>query len=204
MTQEIEAILEPQEKVIWQDTINRKVMSFYLVISTLVVLGISFFLFSQETINYTSNDLPASIAGSTVGWTFLILGLILSLISFFSNYVKIYIITNKRVLTKSGLIGTDFTSIYFTEIKTANVNVGLVDKIFSVGTINIDTGKIETVTSGGDKNRQSHTQTAYDKLLHVNNPYEVYKYFQTALTGRQESLYSGRADRENNPTASTQ
>jgi hypothetical protein len=120
---------------------------------------------------------------------------------FFSNYVKIYVITNKRVLIKSGLIGTDFNSIYFTQIRTANVNVGLADKIFSVGTINIDTGRIETVSSGNGNNTQNRIQTAYDKLLHISKPYEVYKYFQTTLTNREESLYSGRADRENSPTA---
>lgn len=93
------------------------------------------------------------------------------------------------------MIGTDFNSIYFTQIRTANVNVGLLDKIFGVGTINIDTGKIETVQGGSGANRRTSTRTAYDKLLHIVTPYEVYKYFQTALTGREESLYSGRADR---------
>jgi uncharacterized membrane protein YdbT with pleckstrin-like domain len=200
MAQEILAVLEPQEKIVWQDVINRKVMVFYLAIALFAVIILSFFFFSQETINYTSNKIPKSIAGSTVGWVFLIGGLVLSGISFLSNYVKMYVITNKRVLIKSGLIGTDFNSIYFTEVRTANVNVGLVGKIFSVGTINIDTGKIETVSSGDENNRQSRTQTAYDKLLHIDNPYEVYKYFQSTLAERQESLYSGRADRENNPT----
>ncbi len=201
MEQEIMAVLEPQEKVVWQDVVNRKVLIFYLTLSLMIVIGISIFLFSKETINYTSNDVPKTIAGATVGLIILIVGLLISLLRFFSNFVKKYVITNKRVLIKSGLIGTDFNSIYFTQIRSANVNVGLIDKIFSVGTLNIDTGKIESVESGSGKNQHSRTQTAYDKLLHINNPYEVYKYFQTTLTGREESLYSGRADRENNPTA---
>lgn len=198
MSKEIQAILEPKEQIIWQDVINRKVITFYLFISLAIVTGISFFFFSQETISYTSKNVTQSIAGSTVGLAFFLVGVIVSLFSFFSNFIKIYTITNKRVLIKSGLIGTDFNSIYFTEVKTANVNVGLIDKIFSVGTVNIDTGKIKMITSGSDNNKQSRTQTDYDKLLHINNPYEVYKYFQTTLTGRQESLYSGRADKENN------
>jgi membrane protein YdbS with pleckstrin-like domain len=201
MDQEILTVLEPQEKIVWQDIVNRKVMSFYLVLSLAITLGISLFLFSKETINYTSNNVPKTVAGTTVGLIVLIVGLIISLLVFFSNYVKIYVITNKRVLIKSGLIGTDFNSIYFTQIRSANVNVGLIDKMFSVGTLNIDTGKIETVQTGDDKHPRSQTQTAYDKLLHISRPYEVYKYFQTTLTSREESLYSGRADRENNPTA---
>lgn len=201
MTQKIQTILEPQEQIIWRDVVNRKVMTFYLVFALLIVSAISFFLFSQETINYTSNNVPKSIAGSTVGLGFLLIGVALSLLSFFSNLVKEYTITNKRVLIKSGLIGTDFNSVYLTEVRTANVKVGLIDKIFSVGTLNIDTGKIETVNSGSRNDRETKTQTAYDKLLHINKPYEVYKYFQTTLTGRQESLYSGRADRENRVNA---
>jgi len=201
MNQEIASVLEPNEKIIWQDIVNRKVMAFYLGISSIITIGISIILFSQETINYTSNNIPKTTSGSTIGLIVLIIGLVISFLVFFSNYVKIYVITNKRVLIKSGLIGTDFNSIYFTQIRTANVNVGLADKIFSVGTINIDTGRIETVTKGSGNNTQNRIQTAYDKLLHISKPYEVYKYFQTTLTDREESLYSGRADREDNPAS---
>lgn len=199
--QEIAAVLEPSETIVWQDVVNKKVIVFYLIISLLITLGLSMYAFSQETIAYTSNGVPKVIAGTTVGLVVLIAGALLSLIGFLSNIVKKYVITNKRVLIRSGLIGTDFNSIYFTQVRNANVNVGLVDKLFSVGTINIDTGKIETVSSGSDKNRTSQTRTAFDKLLHINDPYAVYKYFETTLTNREESLYSGRADRENNPPA---
>jgi membrane protein YdbS with pleckstrin-like domain len=198
--QEITAVLEPNENIIWQDVVNRQVIAFYLVFSLAIVAGLSIYAFSKETIEYTSNGVAKTIAGATVGLVVLIGGIVFSLLGFFSNVVKKYVITNKRVLIRSGLIGTDFNSIYFTQVRNANVNVGLIDKLFSVGTINIDTGKIETVTSGNDKNRTSQTKTAFDKLLHVSNPYEVYKYFQTTLTSREESLYSGRADRENNST----
>lgn len=201
MNQEIAAVLEPQEEIMWQDVINRRVMLFYLVLSLLIVAGLSLFLFSQEKIDYVSSGVSKSIAGATVGLVFFVGGAALSLLSFLTNYVKVYVITNKRVLIKSGLIGTDFNSLYFTEVRTVNVNVGLIDKIFSVGTINVDTGKIETVSSGSGNNSHSKTQTAYDKILHISNPYEVYRYFQAALTGRQESLYSGRADRESSPAA---
>ena len=182
MEQEIFSVLEPQEKIVWQDVINRKVIIFYLITSLVIVFGISFYLFSKETINYSSNNNPQTIAGLTVGLIVLVVGLLISLLVFFSNLVKKYIITNKRVLIKSGLIGTDFNSIYFTQIRSANVNVGIIDKIFSVGTLNIDTGKVETVQSGGSNNQRSQMRTAYDKLVHINKPYEVYRYFQSTLT----------------------
>ena len=90
---------------------------------------------------------------------------------------------------KSGLIGTDFRSLYFTEIRSANVNVGLIGKIFSTGTIAIDTGQMVTNKNG--------TFPKNDYLSDIDAPYDVYRYFQEALSGRQEGLYSGRADREN-------
>jgi uncharacterized membrane protein YdbT with pleckstrin-like domain len=195
--EEINSVLEPQEQIVWQGMVNRRVLYFSLIISLVAVLSVSFFLFSKDTIHYTSNGIAKTLAGSTLGMIVLVIGLLFSLLGFFSKLVKNYFITNKRILIRSGLIGTDFNSIYFTQIKTANVNVGLLDKIFGVGTINIDTGKIETVQSGTGANQRTSTRTAYDKLIHIAAPYEVYKYFQTTLTGREESLYSGRADREN-------
>jgi len=202
------AVLEPKEKIVWEGVINRKVMIFNLVISLLIVSSISIYLFSKQTLNYNFNNVPKTVAGTAVGSIVLIVGLLITVLFFFSNFVKKYVITNKRVLIKSGMIGTDFNSLYFNQIRSANVNVGLIDKIFSVGTINIDTGKIETVQSGTGVNQYgqtrttfSQTRTAFDKLLHISKPYEVYKYFETTLTQREESLYSGRADRENNPAA---
>ena len=181
MDKEINAVLETQEQVVWQDVINRKVMIFNLIIS-LVILMIVWRIAS----------------GFKMGNLFLGIVLFIIVMNFVSNYVKKYIITNKRVLIRSGIIGTDFKSIYFTEVKSADVSVGLVGKIFSVGTISIDTGKIETVATGEGNNRSTRTQTSYDRIINISKPYEVYKYFQTSLTSRQESLYSGRADTENN------
>lgn len=197
--QEISAVLEPEEKIVWQGVINRKASIFYHTFALLVVLAFAYYPFSQEIIEYTSNGIPKTASGPTVGWIILAPGIALCLLSFFSDYVKRYVITSKRVLLRSGLVGTDFNSIYFTQVRSVNVKVGLIDKIFSVGSLNIDTGKIETVTSSEEGHATSQTRTAYDKLLHIDNPYEVYKYFQETLSDRQESLYSGRADMENNP-----
>ena len=39
----------------------------------------------------------------------------------------------------------------------------------------------------------------YTYLKHIDKPYDVYKRVQSSLSSRKESLYSGRADKENNP-----
>ena len=42
MDEEIKAVLEEEEEIVWQDVINRKVMVFNLALSMLVVFGIDF------------------------------------------------------------------------------------------------------------------------------------------------------------------
>lgn len=195
MNPDISNILESNEKIVWQGIVNRKALVAFLIISLIVTFIIGGIFFTQQTINYTSNGQPKQISGSIVGIVIMLIGLLLSLLSFFSDMVKNYAITKKRVIIKSGLIGTDFKSIYFDQIKNIIVDVGLIGKIFSVGSVKIDIGKTE-IYSGGKG--QVRTKTAYDVLKHIDAPYEVYKYLQKTLEGRKESLYSGRADKESN------
>jgi len=207
MDPNISYMLEPNEQVVWQGVVNRKVLTTFLIISLAITFIIGGILFAQQTINYTSNGQPKQISGSIIGIAIVVIGLLASLVSFFSNIVKNYAITQKRVIIKSGLIGTDFKSIYFDQIKNIIVDVGLIGKIFNVGSVKIDIGKTETFSSGGGRTGsgynqgQIRTKTMYDVLKHIDNPYEVYKYLQKTLEGRKESLYSGRADRESNPQA---
>ena len=75
------------------------------------------------------------------------------------------------------------------------MDVGIMGKIFNVGTVKIDTGRMKTTTSGSGKHgHRTRTRTAYDTFNSIEKPYEVYKFLQSTLTGRKESLYSGRAD----------
>lgn len=48
-----------------------------------------------------------------------------------------YAFTNKRIIIKSGIIGIDFQSVYYSDISSVNLKVGLTDKMFKVGDIYI-------------------------------------------------------------------
>ena len=48
-----------------------------------------------------------------------------------------YAFTNKRIIIRSGIIGIDFQNIYYSEIQSVNLKVGLLDKILKVGDIYI-------------------------------------------------------------------
>lgn len=205
MSHYIENILEKSEQKKWEGKINRKVIVTGLIFGLVIVIGISVFFFAKETINYTSNGTPKQISGSLIGAGILILGLLVIFLNFFSQFVVEYVITNKRIIIKSGLIGTDYKSIYFEQINQVVIDVGLIGKIFGTGNLKIDTGKTETYSNGGGTRvgrvqyQNIGTRTMYDVLKNVDNPYDVHNIIQPSITGRRESLYSGRADRESNP-----
>ena len=48
-----------------------------------------------------------------------------------------YAFTDKRIIIKSGIIGIDFKNIYYTDISSVNLRVGLVDRMCKVGDIYI-------------------------------------------------------------------
>lgn len=48
-----------------------------------------------------------------------------------------YAFTNKRIIIKSGIIGVDFKHVYYTEIASVNLKVGIVDRLEKVGDIYI-------------------------------------------------------------------
>lgn len=204
MSHYIDNVLEKSEKKVWEGKINRKVMTAGLILWLIITIGISSFFFIKDTINYTSNGVQKQISGFTIGLTVLIAGLFSSFLTFFINFVKEYAITNKRIIIKSGLIGTDYQSIYFEQINQVIIDVGLIGKIFKTGNLKIDTGKTETYSESGTRvgnvnYPRIRTRTMYEVLKNIDAPYDVYKIIQPSITGRREGLYSGRADRESNP-----
>lgn len=48
-----------------------------------------------------------------------------------------YAFTNKRIIIKSGVVGIDFQNIYYSEIESVNLKVGMVDNMLKVGDVYI-------------------------------------------------------------------
>lgn len=204
MNTDISNLLQPDEKVFWQGVINRKVLYVSILILLSIVIIVAGFL-SQGPISYTSGGQTKYISGPLFGLIIGVIGIVAALWWYFQQIVTEYVVTSKRAMIKSGLIGTDFKSIYFEQMQEVLVDVDLIGKIFSVGTIKIDTGKTEThsqssgygnVQRGNTGGMNIKTRTMYSNLSYIETPYEVYKYMNNALSGRKESLYSGRADQE--------
>lgn len=84
-----------------------------------------------------------------------------------------YAITDKRVIIQKGLIGRDFEIIDYDQITNAEVNVGIIDKLFGR-----DSGSILISTAGSfTYTRQGPVQKPYT-LSHIKNPYQVFKFFK--------------------------
>lgn len=66
-----------------------------------------------------------------------------------------YAFTDKRIIIKSGIIGIDFKSIYYSDIVNVNLKVGIIDRMLHVGDIYIN----------------SHAGA--DVLFDIENPYFI-------------------------------
>lgn len=193
----IEYIFEDWEKAIWWGrqhlvtTMLGAVMGSILVVAFWVIL------------HYTSSmDMECIINDEVVEsgmcqWMMSYLQYAMYALAFLSlgyaylqYLVTYYVVTNKRIILKSWLIGADMRSVYYDQINSVFVNVGLVGSILGTGTVMIDTWRITQTDES--------TQTDHDKLKNISAPYEVYKYLQSELSDRKESLKSGRADFEFN------
>ena len=197
-------MLEKGEKIAWEGSMNRKAIFMSAILSEIVVLVLTkiplFMGGSDGVINYVNEESgkPGEVSAWLIAGTILGVGTLIVLVTLWSNLKRHFAVTNKRILMSSGIIGADFKSIYYDQVKNAFVKVDLFDKIFKVGTVALDTGAVEMTkqTSNRGVSVGSQIKPLYTKLKHIETPYEVYKMVQSHLSGRKESLYSGRADRE--------
>lgn len=93
-----------------------------------------------------------------------------------------YAFTDKRIIIRSGLIGIDIANIYYSDIQSVNVRVGLIDRILKVGDIYI---------SGSFKAQV---------LSDIADPYRVTSELQTIIHDiKADILYPNALRPEENP-----
>ena len=139
---EIKDILSDDEEVLVNLKPNRKV---YLLESIFKGLPIVLIWLAADTFAIT---MIASNGANYESWLiaffifFFALHLIpvwiyiYSIIKVIISYKNLeYVFTDKRIIVRSGLIGIDFKYVYYYEINSVTVNVGLFDRMFKVGDI---------------------------------------------------------------------
>ena len=111
---------------------------------------------------------PAWAAWLTVGILAVVVLIIFLLYYWFFRlaYAKcVYAYSNKRVIIRHGVFGTDYKSLDMSMVGATGVNVGILDKMIRKNTGSIFMGSMASPVMAG----------AMFALMHVKNPYEVYK-----------------------------
>lgn len=198
MSEYITSTLEEGEKIEWEgrQDLRSSILAGFgaLIVLVAVGWGIAFMMSiggGTCTVNGEVRPIEeCARIGKYIAYGMIALGLLSPFLAYCYYRVTYYAITSKRVIIKSGLIGADLRSVYYEQMRSVFVDVGIVGKLFGTGTVMIDTGQITQTDKG--------TKTIYDRLANIRHPYDVYKILQERVSNRKESLSSGRADYESN------
>lgn len=90
-----------------------------------------------------------------------------------------YAVTDKRIIIRGGTVGYNFRNIYYTEINSVDLHVGVIDKMLGVGDILINTG-------GDIANSKSKSAPA---ILDIENPYELFNKVQKIVLDIQSDIH---------------
>lgn len=108
----------------------------------------------------------------------------------FSNTA--YGFSNKRVMMRTGYIGTDFKTIDYDKISDIEVTVNIVERMYNVGSIRFFSGRTQT--------NEGNTTKLYDVWSAIENPYDVFKMVkQTSVDIKTDFNYPNALRPETNP-----
>jgi len=186
MNQFISLILEPEEKLLWSGKPEIKALFIFSIFIMICFLSISIlcFLYSDTLIDgFEIRTLDFSNPVNIMCLSTMLFALVTPFVMCVFYEITEYTITNKRILKKSGFIGTNVNSVYFSQIKSSFINVGIFDRLSGCGTILIDTGRVKKCKTKGEK-------TVYSRFLFLKRPYQVYRLVQTCLPSSITNDYS--------------
>ncbi len=113
---EIDLHLQKKEKVIYEGTPSWIIYWFQIFIA-IILIGVFYDVFSFF---------------AWIGF-FLLVWVILK------KFSTKFIVTNKRIIDREGILSEHVHSVTFKHVTSVGISIGIIDKIFSIGTIIIDT-----------------------------------------------------------------
>lgn len=143
---QIEEIIGKDEQILWRGKPNRKAYIFSSIFSMfpfalIWLLFDSVFIVAMFVSDAFSQMPSGAIIGIIIFFAFHLTPVwiwIGNIITASRGYKNLeYVFTNKRIIIRSGIIGIDFKNIYYSEIQSVNLKVGLIDKMLKVGDIYI-------------------------------------------------------------------
>lgn len=96
------------------------------------------------------------------------------MLSYSNSY---YAYTDKRVMIRSGIQGTDYQVIEYEKISIMNVKANIIERLFGVGTIRFFTGKTYVY--------EGTTKKIYDQWESIPNHHDVFKSVQKIMRERK-------------------
>jgi uncharacterized membrane protein YdbT with pleckstrin-like domain len=124
----LEKILDKDEKVLWEG--KPKFWPFFLISFGASFFGLLFLIFGSIALFEGIKEGDIILILFPHFWIGLILVFGYPIYKFLVYKYTYYAITNKRVIIQKGLIGRDFEIVDFDKITNAEVNVGVLDKLF--------------------------------------------------------------------------
>jgi hypothetical protein len=181
---EFESVTEPGEKILWQG----KPVFVPFMLHAFPILGLAifwgaFYLGLGDAGSGNAAPPPTAyliiflIMRSLPVWGSILYCVYLVLV--YGN--TLYAYTNRRMLMRGGLgglFGTSFKSIDYDRIQELDVTVGLLDRLFDVGTVRAFSGSL---TSKGAR--------IYDRFVSIRDPYGVYRAIKGVPPGDQPGIH---------------
>ena len=191
-----ESITDDKEEILWTGKPKFIPFIFTGVLAGIVIIGfaIVWLLTARNWSSKSDGNLTSYF------WLFGLIPLGAALVNFlkkvlsFSNTAYSY--SDKRVMMRSGFIGTDFKTIDYDKISDIEVTVSVVEKMYNVGTIRFFSGRTQT--------DEGKTTKLYDSWSAIENPYEVFKMVkQTSVNIKTDFNYPNALRPDTNPGYNT-
>lgn len=168
--EEVKEYFKPNKKRFVTINIIFSLIFIVIILATLVTIGI---LGVLNVIEFTDEngkqDLVAPIMLLVMAAPLFVFS-VLTIIGYVVRYKRtLYVITNKRLIVRSGFIGVDYKSIELKYVGLVNVRVDFLDKISGC-----NTGTISIASPAIPMNGQNNANGAF-MFRCIDDPYEVYK-----------------------------
>lgn len=164
---DFESVTEPDEKILWRG--KPVFWPFVLHAVPILIFGAIW-----GTMDFGILGKAFSVSHGRVDLFLLMFGLLHGFPAWGSVLYAIYLVlvhnntvyaySNRRLLMRSGVIGTSFKSVDYDTIQELDVTVGVFERLFGAGTVRAYAGRN---TSKGAR--------IYDQFVSIADPYEVYR-----------------------------
>ena len=191
---DFDTVKDDDEEILWTDKpkfIPYAITGLAAGFGIVIFVAMYFLITKQFEQTATNNNFSLWFVAIPVG---LFLFTLLQKLFSYSN--TSYGLTNKRVMMRTGFIGTNFKSIDYDKISDIEVTVNVIERAFNVGTIKIFSGRTQT--------DDGVTSKLYDRWEAIPNVYEVFKKVkQVSVDIKTDYNYPNALRPEGNPGYNT-